>query len=396
MSRGKQLHDAVVNNDLETATSLLVSGVNPNKLSASAGAPVLRTACERNNLAMVKLLVTNPHKPADPNIRGSNDVWIIIEAAEDNNTALVKLLAQEALVKVNLEVAHGGRPTPLISAVRKNNAGMVKVLLEAGANPNLFITGVQIDSPLIAAVETNSIPISRLLMENCCNANLSLAAKHRNFSAMHSALNNGELVMIKYLVEEAEADIFAVQGMFLEHAITLDKSKVLDYLLQHAYNLRGNDISWFGSAQHRADDEDAEFCLAGFPLHRAVDVNAESCVAVLLRWGINNVIPSGSVFELAVRYGRIKSINMLKKLNPQYLQEDWLLQKQSLSWYENKYIYLEEISKERKNPPRLDVLCRAEILYELGYNPVSKAENLPLPRMLIDFVQGKDIDGLHT
>ena len=189
---GEQLHDAVVNNDLETATLLLDSGVNPNKLSASAGVPVLRTACERNNLAMVKLLVTNPHKPADPNIRGSNDVWIIIYAAVQNNTALVKVLVQEALVKVKLEVVDNWYATPLISAVRNNNIDMVKLLLEAGANPNLFPSVAQTESLLIVAVRKKSISLCRLLMKYQSNTDLCLINKYQQCStALRIAVAQG-------------------------------------------------------------------------------------------------------------------------------------------------------------------------------------------------------------
>ena len=48
--------------------------------------------------------------------------------------------------------------------------------------------------------------------------------------------------MIKFLVEEAGADIFEDHRRFLGLAIRYDNSEVLDYLLQHAYNLRGDDI----------------------------------------------------------------------------------------------------------------------------------------------------------
>ena len=127
---------------------------------------------------------------------------------------------------------------------------------------------------------------------------------------------------------------------------------------------------------------------------------------MLLRWGVNSLIQKAipgsnfymkthsiSVFKNTVWYGSTKSIHLLKELYPKYLQENWLVLNHLSNWYEGEYF--EKLDKERKNSSHLDVLCISEIFYQLGYNPVPKAENLPLPRKLIDFVQGKDIDGLH-
>ena len=96
---------------------------------------------------------------------------------------------------------------------------------------------------------------------------------------------------------------------------------------------------------------------------------------------------------------------MFISLCPQYLQEEWI-------WSDNfelvltKMIenvdrdvekalmslsYLEILTEKRKSVPHLKDLCRNAIFHRLGINPIPKAEQLPLPRKLKDYVQGKDI-----
>ena len=109
-------------------------------------------------------------------------------------------------------------------------------------------------------------------------------------------------------------------------------------------------------------------------------------------------IQTCSVFHLAVETADVDSIHLLKNLYPQCLQEHWFITYQCEDFRFDIKCFktcFKQLQNERKNPPRLDVLCRINIFQQLGYNPITKAEILPLPRMLRDFVQGRDIKGLH-
>ena len=395
----KKLYYAVIHNDVETVTSLLDAGVDPNKKSkfSKYKDPMLWTACEQNNLAMVKLLITHQHRPANPNVQCKNG-WLIIAAIDKNNIKLVKLLLREAVIKVDLKVEVEDRIkyricTPLMRAVTSNNIPMVKLLLEEGADPDYFPDSFA-TSAFMDAAKMDSVVLCKLLVEYRCNANLFVFRYRRYYSALHWAVICNKFNTVKYLLEEAKVDISQTHGTVITEAIYCHKSEILDYMLQILYRLHDDDILWYGSALHQAI--------------RPSYYRSESCVAVLLRWGVNSVpcktsiphdlagyrleIPPRSVFWQAVEHDDINAVHLLKELYPQCLQEDWFI---TYDVFREHKECFEQIQYERKNPPCLDALCRTKIFQQLGYNPITKAETLPLPRKLIDFVQGKDIKGLH-
>ena len=366
---------------------LLDAGVDPNvkdKLSEYKD-PVLWTACGQNNLAMVKVLITHQHRPANPNIQ-VNGGWLISDAVVKDNIKLVNLLLHKAVIKVDLEVedsVKGATYTPLIHAVRSNNIPMVKLLLEAGADSDHFRDHFPMNA-LMEAAEMDSVMLCKLLVESRCNANLFRFQYGVYFAALHWAVSFNSFSTVKYLLEETKVDISLTHGTAITLAIRCCKSQILDYMLHFLYRLHSDDIPWYGSA-----------------LHQAIRAHSESCVAVLLRWGVNNVpcktsiphdlaayeldVPPCSVFRQAVEYGDVNSVRLLKELYPQCLQEDWFITHQFDEFGKKSF---EQILNGRKNPPWLDVLCRTKIFQQLGYNPITKAETLPLPRKLIDFVQG--------
>ena len=47
------------------------------------------------------------------------------------------------------------------------------------------------------------------------------------------------------------------------------------------------------------------------------------------------------------------------------------------------------------NPPTLQVFCRTKIIQHLGYNPLWKAQKLPLPTGLKKYVQLKNVDVVY-
>ena len=145
--RLQSLHDAVKSNNLEQVKALLDGGVNPNEIDVINKPPVLFYACEQHNLEMVKLLITHPHRPANPNIRGKWGcekygrkyeylIMYIIDhyGAHYEKIELTTLLLKEALIDVNVDTKRHG--TPLINAVFHNNMEMVELLLSAGADIN--------------------------------------------------------------------------------------------------------------------------------------------------------------------------------------------------------------------------------------------------------------------
>ena len=177
---------------------------------------------------------------------------------------------------------------------------------------------------------------------------------------------------MKYLIEEAGAKLFVGYGSAIIEPMETDDHMVLDCLLQHAYQLYGDNTWWRQSSS---------------PLKFAIETQAESCAALLLHWGTRR---PKSLFETAIHYGCLKTLQLLVKMYPQFAQDSWKLKNEDyILWVDDRIVM------KRKYASRLDMLCRAEIFQQLGYNPMPKAEQLPLPRSLIHFVQYRDIKDLH-
>ena len=153
---------------------------------------------------------------------------------------------------------------------------------------------------------------------------------------------------------------------------------LLDYLLQRAYQVYGDNTCWGNTS---------------IPIEIAIEAQSESCVALLLHWG---TMRPEALFQTATYYGCLKTLQLLAKMYPQCVQESWNLKDKDYNCeIDDEIVPQRFMHKKRKYPPRLDMLCRAEIFQQLGYNPMPKAEQLPLPRSLIHFVQYRDIKELH-
>ena len=228
-------------------------------------------------------------------------------------------------------------------------------------------------------------------------------------SAVHLAAVN-DITLLKYLVETCRADVFAesqANRWMLGDVISSEKVHTLEYLLHHGFQHQGNEIWWTG------DDL----------LHHAV--YNPVCITVLLRWGLNNAVGKVRVLDMKyilkslyrISYGNYsehrpninnpvptdtgsyrKFMKLLKQMYPQCLQERKFIEsRQHLNSYSQEVQkFLMELHEERKNPSRLTFLCRTKIFQQLGYNPIPKAEKLPLPTCLISFVQFRDVEDLYV
>ena len=472
------LYQAVYNQDIELAKSLLDSGVDPNDPSVTKGffkiLYIIELAvkiCHENilqppavRLNMVKLLITHPCRPANPNLpnitgfrcQGSNNLpsdhisigcnALIHFAIHHDDYDLALLLVTESRIKVDVDIAGYDGHRPLLRAIEKKNYNMVKLLLDAGANvylPSNHSSMLQWTPFMFAVKEKKDLQMCKLLIDSGYDVNRPILDKY--CSAVHLAVENdmnilkylvetcradifaerqgnrqmlgkycsvvhlaaaNDITLLKYLVETCRADVFAEsQGnrQVLGEVISSGKADTLEYLLHHGYQHRGNEIWWTG------DDL----------LHHAVYNPA--CITVLLRWGLNNAV--GKVCVLDMKYilkslyriscgkssnfnnsvpagagSYIKFMKLLKQMYPQCLQERKFIESRPHlnSYSQEVQKFLMELYKERKNPSRLTILCRTKIFQQLGYNPIPKAENLPLPRCLISFVQFTDVEDLYV
>ena len=304
-----------------------------------------------------------------------------------------KLLDSGADPNTSFRPINGVSISVLVTAVVGEDILMVKLLLTAGADVNQTVTlHGQTMTLLMAAISRRNMDLIKLLAEHGCDVN-KLAFDDEDevyalqLSALHMAIHKGQLDAVKYLIEKHHANIFVGSGSVIYATLLKDDVECLCYLLQHAVSLCGDRIWWNGPL-----------------LNAAMAKKAEKCAAVLLLNGLHSVPYNWSpdvfpfietcntVFHDAAGSGCWKAVKLLKHMYPYSLQENWLVEgefKQDLLQQDG----IRSLMDERKQPPRLDILCRAMIFQQLGYRQLPKAEKLPLPKMLKEYVQFKDILG---
>jgi len=143
---GEQLLDAVKNNDIDTITALLNSGIDINMPVIGEGT-ALMIAVKTRNSEMAQTLID---LGADVNQASRFDGNPLIIAAKTNNLELAELLLKQG-ADVNKIVRRD--ETPLINASNRGHFEMIKYLVESGADVNLAVTtgiedGFEVRSPL--------------------------------------------------------------------------------------------------------------------------------------------------------------------------------------------------------------------------------------------------------
>ena len=384
----KSLCKAVAEGNKRLVNILLKDNkVDPNQSGSGKRKSILRLACRHTNscknLDIVKLLITNTFHPADPNEAGKDGITPFIVAVKRQSIKLTQLLLTECLVPVNVNYK-SRRTTALMESVSVGNGPMVQMLLNAGADPNLRCAHL----PLQLAICCGYVDICKILVDNGSEINTSIEGCRPHCTAIHVAAGCGNLLIVQYLLAQG-ADIFNLKSTseLISMVVMEDRADILEYCLQYTYNKLGDNINYWRVAL----------------LRDALVFSARRCVSVLLCWGIYTCPQSTVDIEGKRRFNinrtlstladdadGIDSIKMMIELNPQCLQERWLVEQ-----LVPHKASLEELIEARKHPPQLIHLCRAKVFQQLGYNPIPKAEKLPLPRMLKDFVKFKDILGVQ-
>ena len=392
------IYHAIQHGDIEMVQLLLDKSLIKLDVNISYGCSPLSFAVKMKNFTIVKLLL---EAEADPNVIDSNGYATIHYAVYYRDIAIVKLLLTESFIAVNVNFEQRKGNTPLIIAIRQNNTAIASLLIEAGADIN-FISNMHGDyqyTPFIQAVCQENLNMCKFLVKHGYDVNVPILHKRVYHSAVHlAAVVNVDIV--RFLVEKCKADIFKEPGRLIENIIGNERPEVLDYLLHYAYKQRGDEVWW-------------DYNFPG-PLHEALNHQAVACISVLLRWGLNNAVFNIPVMDLGYilhhfstlfpsRHISISTcitvIKLFIYLYPQSLQDTWFIENRNINEFsfppEMKKFLIEQY-RERKNPFHLNVICRTKIFQQLGYNPIPKAEKLPLPRSLIHFVQFQDVEDLHN
>ena len=227
----KKLHLAVIHNDVYMVTSLLGAGVDPNKKSklGKHEEPMLWTAYELNNLAMVKLLITHQDRPANPNVQGKNG-WLIMDVVEKNNIDLVKLLLHEAVIRIDREV----EGPMLRTAYEQNNPAMIKLLIthpERPVNPNVQGKNAWL---IMDAVAKNNIDLVKLLLHEV----VIRIDREVEGPMLWTAYEQNNLAMIKLLITHPERpvnpNVHGKNGWLIMDAVVKNNVDLVKVLLNEA------------------------------------------------------------------------------------------------------------------------------------------------------------------
>ena len=230
-----------------------------------------------------------------------------------------------------------------------------------------------------------------------------------------------------------------LENEVLRHRLLVCRDRnVLDTLLCHCYRIFGDDKAWWEEQMlkrwtyYRQPPHQSflHVCLRDADKLRPLDaLDTNTRFGCLLRWGFFSVSRDHprhgmSLFYGVARTGILEDIKLFVCLYPQCLQEEWfrsgvkpwlhstrrftrlwgrrrwggqgwagLVSQHTVLAERKKMIddYFLSLMERSLNVPSLKELCRSVIFQELGINPIPKAWKLPLPRVLMKYVQCQDL-----
>ena len=125
----------------------------------------------------------------------------------------------------------------------------------------------------------------------------------------------------------------------------------------------------------------------------SLKASSDECAAVILDHGyypwledLNSLTHHCSYFHQAAAYGMINVMCQFLELNPHYLQEKWLVERDYPSLLLRQPHYISWLEKYRKHPSSLLKMCKSTVLAQLGSYYTKKVRYLPLPPALKKFL----------
>ncbi len=149
-----KLVSAIKSNDIETAKTLIESGVSVNPQSSLFENP-LRIAVDRSFYDISKLLLENNAKIEPMYFYGDSALTV---ACKNGDVEMIKLLLDGG-ANINYEGDY-----PLSEACEQGNYEAAKLLIENGANPNPAKYMSQ--PPMACAIRSQNVKVFKLLLDN--------------------------------------------------------------------------------------------------------------------------------------------------------------------------------------------------------------------------------------
>ena len=293
-------------------------------------------------------------------------------AVENGNTEVLgQLLGYEN--RPTLDFASFGY-TPLTQAINDKNYVITEQLLRAGASAN-FYEGSSRRIPAVMAVVSNNVGIFNLLLIYGADVNLT----SDQFSALTWAVKIGSDKFVRLLLRHGA-----------KPCNTSDLWNNFDSS-PFALAIAENRCGIVKQFTNNFSERNVQLPLQLF-VKLAINKWSEDCAIIFLGEGIypqhpqHNSPQSSSLFHMAAERGQTKLMNLLIELNPQFLQEEWLIQKKIPPILCEHQSYISWLIEYRQQVPGLQKLCKSSMLSRLGSYYKPKIPELPLPKSLKNYL----------
>ena len=266
--------------------------------------------------------------------------------------------------------------TPLGLAASKGYSKIAEQLIFAGARVNFpNMAGY---TPLMLAAVKGHKRTCIVLLDLGADVNVSKAGTLHT-TALYYAACNGMSEIVNLLLAKGGKlctswNEYTLMGLELAAAIGNHHPSTTQVLLDHC------------------EKENLQL-QRGTVFSMSLDADSEECAIAVLQHGCYPLpkdtklyIYNCSFFRKAAECGMIKVMCLLLELDPFYLQEEWLVERDypnELSKHPDFISWLEEY---RKDPPSLVRMCKSTILAQLDSYYRAKIRYLPLPTTLKTFL----------
>ena len=423
-----EIYEAVINNKVAEVKQLLDDCLDPNlsiptglaEDDTFAGCTLLYMACVNNYLDSVKILLkasADPYKGKEVQSRTDFQYSPFYYAVTQKRVELMRVL----LLENNVRESDFSPPFHYgIFRQLDDDIDVVKTIIEICKDPQHIFRNV--GNFMLEAAKCRSNQLCRHLLSQC---EIMEAVNEINDGLDLSDDSTTRSDELGYLIELYGARTFVEDDELRHSVMSIESPSTLEMLLNLFYRLYGDDKQWWKDQMMFNWTNDGITEGDTYMHHCLFDSTPntrESRFEVLLRWGVYSVlqdIPLRKLdgqtqdtpyintffFALAATCNNERNSNTFISLCPQYLQEEWissdkfgLVMDKILENAGNEvHIYLRSmyyhavLILRRTSVPHLKELCRNAIFHRLGINPIPKAEQLPLPRKLKDYVQGKEL-----
>ena len=266
--------------------------------------------------------------------------------------------------------------TPLGLAASKGYSEIAKKLIFAGASENF--PNMNGYTPLMLAAVAGHKHTCILLLDLGADVNVTKKRTLHN-TALYYAACNGMSEIVNLLLAKGGKlctswNEYTPVGLELEAAIGNCHPSTTQVLLDHC------------EKEHLQLQRGTIFSMS-------LKAYSEECAIAVLRHGrypllkeTKLFIYNSSCFHKAAECGMIKVMCLLLELDPFYLQEKWLVERDYPNELSKQPVFTAWLEEYRRHPPSLVRMCKSTVLAQLDSYYRTKIKYLPLPTSLKTFL----------